>query len=69
MEGQELLPKSEVFQNEILARRERRDNPANEVSNPHNHGKNLAETRVVGPTANSLTLRVHDVLTRHRVTR
>jgi hypothetical protein len=48
--SQQLLTKSEVFQDQILARTTRTANPANEVPEPHDHGKNLIESLLVqGP--------------------
>ena len=65
VERQELLTKSEAFQDEIPARMECTDNPANQVSEPHDHGKNLTETYLLRLTVKSLILHVCDVLTRH----
>ncbi len=44
MEGEQLLTQGEIFQDEILAGTERTNNPAEQVSEPHNHDKNLNET-------------------------
>ena len=62
MESQELLTKSEVFQDQILAGTECGENPASEVSEPHDHGKNLTQVPPVEPVAKSLYLQVHHVL-------
>ena len=61
-----MLTEGEVFQDEILAGTERTDDPANQVSEPHDHGKNLTETYLLRLTAKSLILHVCDVLTWHR---
>ena len=65
MERQELLTKSEVFEDEILAGTQRTDSPSKEVPEQHDHGKNLTEICIVRLTAKSLILRVRNVLTRH----
>ena len=56
MERQELLTKSEVFEDEILAGTQRTDSPSKEVPEQHDHGKNLTEICIVGLTAKSLIL-------------
>jgi hypothetical protein len=39
-----LLTQGEVFENEILSRTESTDNPAQEMPEGHDHGKNLIGT-------------------------
>ena len=68
VESQELLTKSEVFQDQILAGTECGENPASEVSEPHDQGKNLTQVRPVEPVAKSLYLQVHHVLRTHNPT-
>ena len=41
MERQELLTKSEVFEDEILAGTQRTDSPSKEVPEQHDHGKKI----------------------------
>jgi hypothetical protein len=65
VEGQKLLTKCAVFQNEFLARTKGAERPAEQVTT-RDHGENLTETQIVGLAPNSLILRVHDVLMRHR---
>jgi len=45
--SQQLLTKREVFQDQILARTKRTANPANQMPEPHDHGKNLIESLLV----------------------
>ena len=47
MESQQLLTKSEVFQDQILARTKRTANPANEVRSHTIMAKNLIESPLV----------------------
>jgi hypothetical protein len=41
VQSEELLAKGEVFQDEMLAGTKGTAKPAEEVSEPHDHGKNL----------------------------
>ena len=43
MEGEKLLTQSEILEDEILARTEGTNNPAEHVPEPQNHDKNLSE--------------------------
>ena len=65
MESQQLLTQSEVLKDEILAGTERRDHPAEEVPEPHDHGKNLNETSPAELIPKSLILQMYDVLMTH----
>ena len=66
MESEQLLTQSEIFEDEILAGTERTNNPAEQVPEPHNHGKNLNETPSTEMIPKSLTFQVHDVLITRR---
>ncbi len=43
MEDEKLLTQSEILEDEILARTEGTNNPAEHVPKPQNHDKNLSE--------------------------
>ena len=58
MQCQELLPKGQVFENEVFAATGGGDNSADEVSDQYNHGKNRNRSRIL----KLLILRVHEVL-------
>ncbi len=45
MEGKQLLTKGQIFEDQILARSEGTKNPTEKVPEPHDHGRNLIETR------------------------
>jgi len=68
LESEQLLTQGEIFKDEILSGTERTNNPAKQVPEPHNHGKNLNEMSPTEPTPKSLKLRAHDVLMNHRGT-
>jgi hypothetical protein len=61
MESEQLLTQGEIFKDEILAGTERTNNPASQVSEPHDHGKNVSEMSPTEPISKSLKLQVHDV--------
>ena len=44
MQSEKLLTQSEILEDEILARTEGTNNPAEHVPEPQNHDKNLSET-------------------------
>ena len=44
VEDEKLLTQSEILEDEILARTEGTNNPAEHVPEPQNHDKNLSET-------------------------
>ena len=64
MQSQELLSEGQVLEDEVLAETECGDNPAEEVSEQYNHGKNRNRTGRRSLVAKSLIVRVHAVLTR-----
>jgi hypothetical protein len=43
MESEQLPTQGEILKDEILAGTDRTNNPAEQVPEPHNHGKNLSE--------------------------
>ena len=63
-QSQELLAEGKVFEDEILSRTEGTDNPADEVSEPPDHGQDRIETIPPQTVGNSFILRVHQVLMR-----
>ena len=66
MKSQQLLTQCKIFEDEILAEPEYTNNPPEEVPEPHNNGKNLTGTSPIELGANSLILRVYDVLINDR---
>ena len=62
MQGEQLLAEGEILEDEILAGAEDADEPAKQVSEPHDHGRNLIELRRVEPVTKSLELRMYRVL-------
>jgi len=60
------LTEGEVFKDEILAGTEGTDYPAEEVPEPHDHGKNLNETSPAELIPMSLISQMYDVLMTHR---
>src|SRR5580704_12649973 len=64
----QLLTEGEVFQDEVLARTDRTENPAEEISEKHDHGQNLNETLRIKLVCQSFIFRVHEVLTRDNLT-
>ena len=65
MQSEQLLTQSEVFKDEIMARTECTNHPAEEVPEPNDHGTNFIRRSPNELIANSLILRVRDVLMRH----
>jgi hypothetical protein len=57
-----LLTQGKVFENEILSRTESTDNPAQEMPEGHDHGKNLIGTSQIELVVKLLILRVFDLL-------
>ena len=66
MESEQLPTQGEIFKDEILAGTERTNNPAEQVPDPYDHGKNLSEMTPTETIPKSLILQVHDVLMNHR---
>ena len=65
MQGQQLLTESQVFEDEVFPRTKSPDNPAEDIPERHDHGKNLIGTVGIETFAKSLILRGYDVLARH----
>ena len=61
-----MLTKGEVFEHEILAGTKHTDQPAEEVPEPRDHGKNLTETAHGRRNTKSLILLEYDVLKRNK---
>jgi hypothetical protein len=66
VQSQQLLMESQIFEDEVLAGAESADYPAEEMSERHDHGKNLIEKVRNELCAKSFILWVYDVLARHR---
>ena len=63
MQSQQLLTQRKVFENKALAGTKSRDNPAEEMPERRDHGKNLTGTPQIELVTKLLILRLHDVLT------
>ena len=61
--------KSQVFKDEVLTGTESADQPAEEMSERHDHGKNLSEKDRIKLCAKSFISQVYDLLARHRTPR
>jgi hypothetical protein len=66
VQRQELLTKSKIFQDEIPTRTQGADNPADQVPEPQEHGRNLIERSGNKTDPKSFILGVHDILMRDR---
>ena len=62
MENEQLLTQGKIFEDEILAGAKRTAKPAEDMPEPHDHDKNLIRSSPSELVANSLILRVYDVL-------
>jgi hypothetical protein len=60
-----LPTESQVFEDEVLPGTENAEKPAEEMSERHNHGKNLSGQIRIQRCAKSFILLVYDVLARH----
>jgi hypothetical protein len=63
---QQLPTKSQVFEDEVLARTASAEHPTEEMSERHDHSKNLIGTIRIQLFAKSFILQVYDVLAAHR---
>jgi hypothetical protein len=63
VQSQQLLTQRKVFENKALSGEESRDNPAEEMPERRDHGKNLTGTPPIELVTKLLILRLHDVLT------
>jgi hypothetical protein len=62
VKSQQLLTEGEIFEDEILSRTESTDNPAQEMPEGHDHGKNLIPTSQIELLVKLLIMRVFDLL-------
>src|SRR5215468_10447127 len=67
VQSQQLLMESQVLKDEVLLGAESAEQPAEQMSERHNHVKNVTETSRIQPCAKSFILQVYDVLARHSV--
>ena len=67
MQSQQLPTESQVFQDEVLARAKRADDPPEEMPERYNHGKNIIGTIRIQLCSKSFILQMYDVLARHRL--
>lgn len=66
VESEELLTQGEILQDEVLARTEGTNNPAEHVPEPQNHDQNFSEMSPTDVIPKSLILQVYDVLMNDR---
>ena len=69
MQSQQLLMKSQVFEDEVLAGAESADHPPEEMPERQDHVKNIIGKVRINPGAKSFILLVYDVLARYRFSR
>src|SRR6516162_1484159 len=67
VQSQQLPTESQVFQDEVLARAKRADDPPEEMPERYNHGKNIIGTIRIQLCSKSFILQMYDVLARHRL--
>jgi hypothetical protein len=65
VQSQQLPTESQVLKDEVLPGTENADQPAEEMSERHDHGKNSSGKIRIQPSAKSFILQVYDVLARH----
>ncbi len=65
MQSQQLPTESQVFEDEVLPATERPDQPAEEMSERHDHGKNSSGKDRIKLCAKSFISQVYDLLARH----
>jgi hypothetical protein len=66
VQSQQLPTESQVFEDEVRPTTERTDQPAEEVPDRHDHGKNFSGKDRIKLCAKSLISHVYDLLARHR---
>jgi hypothetical protein len=66
VQSQQLLMKSQVFEDEVLAGAESADHPPEEMQERQDHGKNIIGKVRINSCAKSFILWVYDVLARHK---
>ena len=67
MQSQQLPTESQVFEDEVRPTTERTDQPAEEMPERHDHGKNFSGKDRIKVCAKSLISLVYDLLARHTV--
>ena len=65
MQSQQLATESHVFEDEVRPATERTDQPAEEMPERHDHGKNFSGKDRIKLYAKSLISQVYDLLARH----
>src|SRR6266700_516914 len=65
VQSQQLPTESQVFEGEVHPATERTDQPAEEMSERHNHGKNFSGNDRIKLCAKSFISQVYDLLARH----
>jgi hypothetical protein len=66
VQSQQLPTESQVLEDEVLPGTENADQPTEEMSERHDHGKNCSGKIRIQLFAKSFILQVYDVLARHR---
>lgn len=66
MQSQQLPTESQVLEDEVLPGAESADQPTEEMSERHDHGKNFTGKIRIQLFAKSFILQVYDVLARHK---
>jgi hypothetical protein len=66
VKSEQLLTQGKIFEDDILARSECTNHPAEEVPEPYDHAQNLTGTLPIELGAKSLILRVCDALMNDR---
>ena len=64
MQSQQLPTESQVFEDEVRPATERTDQPAEEMSERHDHGKDFSGKDRIKPCANSFISQAYDLLAR-----
>jgi len=65
VQSQQLPTESQVFEDDVRPATERTDQPAEEMSERHDHGKNFSGKDRIKPCAKSFISQVYDLLARH----
>jgi hypothetical protein len=67
VQSQQLPTESQVLEDEVLPGTENADQPTEEMSKRHDHGKNCSGKIRIELCAKSFILQVYDVFARHRL--
>jgi hypothetical protein len=65
VQSQQLPTESQVFEDKVLAAAKNADHPAEEMSERHDHGKNIIGAIRIQLCVKSLILQMYDILARH----